>query len=140
MDIAILVSFLSPFLPQLLKFGRESVAAIPKGVSEAMGKQFGEAAWQKAQALWEKLHPEVEPAAIAKVAADPANPKRQAVLEVELEDLFAKNPDLEAAIASILEEPAPDGTSGTQIVQNVTGDKNITLGQMSGGNITIHND
>ncbi len=42
-----LTTFLAPFLPYLLKAGEKA--------AEEAGKKFGEAAWEQAKALWEKL-------------------------------------------------------------------------------------
>jgi hypothetical protein len=39
-------------------------------------------------------------------------------------------------IAQILEEDATDGTSGIQVVQNVTGNQNQVIGNIT-GNVTI---
>lgn len=139
MDITLLVSFLSPFLPHLLKLGQESATTITKSASEALGTKFTDATWQKAQSLWKKLRPKVDAGVIEKVTTDPENPKRQAVLEIELEDLFNKDTELKSAIAAILNESSPDGTTGAQIIQTVTGDENITIGQVYDGNITITN-
>ena len=51
MDISSLatsvVVFLTPFFPYLLSAGEEAIKQV--------GKKFGEAAWEKAKALWEKI-------------------------------------------------------------------------------------
>lgn len=53
MEIATLTAFLTPFLPSLLKFGGK---AVEKATESASGK-LGEAAFEKAQAVWAKLSP-----------------------------------------------------------------------------------
>ena len=136
MDIALLATFLSPFLPHLVKLGGKAAEA----VTEAISEKFGEAAWTKAQKIWQQLSPKVEAkedmkAATDQAAAKPDSQGRQAVFREELEALLNENPQLAEAIAKIMEEDAPDGTPGTQIIQTVTGDKNQTIGQVLGGTV-----
>jgi hypothetical protein len=52
-----------------------------------------------------------------------------------LKELLEQDEELMKAIAQILAEDAPDGTSGTQIVQNVTGNQNQLIGQVTGGKV-----
>ncbi len=138
MEIATLTAFISPFLPFLLKLGGK---AIDKSAESAAGK-FGEAAFGKAQAVWGKLGPQVEAKEAAKEAAiDVANKpsdRTQLVLEVQLEKLLEQDEELRKAIAQILQEDASDGTSGTQIVQNVVGNQNQVIGQMTGGTVQMN--
>ncbi len=112
MDIAALTAFLAPFLPSLMKLGN-------KAAETAAGK-FGEDAWNKAKAVWEKLYPKVEAKEEAKVAvqqvvAKPESEARQAVLREELETLLKENPDLAAALAQIMESDSPASSSVTNI-------------------------
>jgi hypothetical protein len=134
MEIATLTAFLSPFLPTLLKLGGK---ALEKATESASGK-FGEAAFKKAEAVWAKLSPKVEAKEAAKeatidVANSPEDEDSQAALRVQLKKLLEQDEDLMKAIEQILQEDAPDGTPGTQIVQNVTGNQNQVIGQMTGG-------
>lgn len=136
MDIALLTTFLSPFLPSLMRLGGDAAAKVTDVVSE----KFGAAAWAKAQKVWERLQPKVEAkdelkVAAAQVATKPDSTARQAVLQEELEALLNENSDLATAIANILQEEAADGTPGTQIVQNVTGNRNQVIGQVFGGKV-----
>lgn len=136
MEIATLTAFISPFLPFLLKLGGK---AAEKATESAAGK-FGEASWAKAQAVWEKLSPKVESKESAKEAAlDVANAPEdedlQVALKVQLKKLLAQDEALVNAIAQILQEDASDRTPGTQIVQNVTGDRNQVIGQVTGGQV-----
>lgn len=136
MDITLLATFLSPFLPQLVKLGGQAAEKVTEVVSE----KFGEAAWIKAQKIWKHLSPKVEEkkdlkVSIEQLAAKPDSAARQAVFQEELETLINENSDLAKAIAQIMQEDAPDGTPGTQIIQNVTGDKNQSIGQVSGGKV-----
>jgi hypothetical protein len=136
MEIATLTAFLSPFLPTLLKLGGKAV----EKVTESASGKFGEAAFKKAEAVWAKLSPKVEAKDAAKEAAiglaeNPENGDRQAALRLQLKMLLQEDKELFKAIAQILEEDAPDGTSGTKIVQNVTGNQNQVIGQVTGGNV-----
>jgi hypothetical protein len=132
MEIATLTAFLSPFLPTLLKLGGK---ALEKATESASGK-FGEAAFAKAQAIWGKLSPNVEvKKAAIKIADNPEDEDLKAVLRVQLKDLFNQDEELMKAIEQILKEDAPDGTPGSQIVQNVTGNQNQVIGQVTGGNV-----
>jgi hypothetical protein len=136
MEIATLTAFISPFLPFLLKLGGK---AAEKATESAAGK-FGEASWAKAQAVWDKLSPKLEAKDSAKEAAvDVANAPEdedlQVALKVQLKKLLDQDEALENAISQILQEDGFDGTPGTQIVQNVTGDRNQVIGQVTGGQV-----
>ncbi|MGD1928949.1 MAG: hypothetical protein ACFB12_08555 [Leptolyngbyaceae cyanobacterium] len=136
MDIALVTAFLTPFLPHLLKLGGQATSTVTDVVSE----NFGEAAWAKAQRIWERLRPKVAEkedlkVAATQVATKPDSTARQAVLQEELAVLLSEDPDLATAIAQIMEEETADGTPGTQIVQNVVGEKNQTIGQVFGGKV-----
>jgi hypothetical protein len=136
MEIVTLTAFITPFLPFLLKLGGK---AAEKATETAAGK-FGEAAWSKAQAVWEKLSPKVEGKEAAKEAAmdvanQPEDEDLQVALRVQLKKLLEQDEALVKAIAQILQEDAPDGTSGTQIVQTVTGNQNQVIGQVTGGKV-----
>jgi hypothetical protein len=136
MDPVTLTAFLTPFLPFLLKLGN---IAAEKAAETAAGK-FGEDAWTKAKAVWEKLHPKIEAKAAAKEAATnlattPEDEELQTALRVQLKKLLESDAALAEAIAQIFQADAPDGTPGTQIVQNVTGNQNQVIGQVSGGKV-----
>jgi hypothetical protein len=108
MDIAVLTAFLSPFLPFLMNLGNKA--------AEAAAEKFGEDGWNKAKAIWAKLHPQVEAKEEAKLAvqqviAKPESEARQAVLQEELETLLQENPDLKAVIAQIMESNSPASSS-----------------------------
>ncbi len=112
MDIAVLTAFLAPFLPFLMKLGNK--------VAEGAAQKSGEDGWDKAKAVWEKLHPKVEAKeeaklAVQQVVAKPESEARIAVLREELETLLKENPDLAAAIAQIMESDSPASSSVTNI-------------------------
>jgi hypothetical protein len=139
MEIATLTAFISPFLPFLLKLGGK---AIDKA-SESVGSKFGEAAVEKAQAVWGELSPQVEAKeslkeAATDVANNPEDQDLQAVLRVQLKKLLEQDEELGKAITQILAEDVADGTSGTKIVQNVTGNQNQVIGQVTGGTVQMN--
>lgn len=136
-DTSTLAAFLSPFLPFLLKLGKQSVE---KTADVASGK-VSEAALQKAQAIWNKLQPkiaskEAATEAVEDVARNPDNKDMQASLRVQLQKLLEQDEALTRTIAEIMDENAPDGTPGGQInydvTQNVDGNGNFTIGIVSG--------
>jgi hypothetical protein len=133
MDIAVLTAFLAPFLPSLLKLGNKA--------AEAAAGKLGEDAWNKAKAIWEKLHPQVE----AKEAA-PEDEDSLASLRKQLKKILDNEPALAQEIAKLMQEDGATGSSGTMFQQTVTGNQNKTVGQMHGsgkfagnvdGNVTM---
>jgi hypothetical protein len=127
MDIVTLTALLSPFLMNLGGKAAESAAS-----------KLGADTWDAAKKIWDKLSPKVEAKGDAKIAAEqlaakPESDARKAVFQEELETLLKENPDLANAIAKILAEASPEVISAVQITQTTTGDKNVIIGQMSGG-------
>ncbi|GAP99543.1 hypothetical protein [Leptolyngbya sp. NIES-2104] len=140
MDFATLTAFLSPFLPQLLDLGTKTAAGAATKVGETAGTKLTENAFNKAKALWEKLFPKVAVKASAQeavqdVANNPDDPDFQSVLRVQLKKILEADAALAEVVFQILEEKAPDGTSGVQIVQTVVGNQNQMIGQMTGGKL-----
>ena len=133
MNVVVLTRFLVPFLPYLVKLGKGA----GEKATEVVAEKFGEAAWKKAQKVWEHLSPKVEEKedlkmATERIAANPDSTTWQAVLQEGLEHLLNSNQDLAEAIAKILEDN-PEATPGTQINQNVDNTKGQVIGQMTGG-------
>ena len=91
--------FLVPFLPYLLKAGKEA----GKAAAEKLGEKFSEDAWERAKTLWGKLHPKVKakPAgqqAILQVTATPQDEQALAALRSQIVDVLAADPSLASAI------------------------------------------
>ncbi|MEP0874213.1 hypothetical protein NDA01_31460 [Trichocoleus desertorum AS-A10] len=140
MDPATLTAFLAPFLPALIKLGGKVLEGAAAKSGETAGTKLTEKALDKAKAIWDKLHPKVEAKESAKeavedVAKAPDDADSQAALRVQLKKILEADPGLAEAIAKIMEEDAPDGTPGTQIVQHVTGNQNQVIGQVTGGTV-----
>ena len=134
MEIAALTTFLTPFLPYLLKLGKGAAET----ATETAANKFGEAAWQKAQTVWTRLSPKVEAKASAKeaaadVASNPTDEDAQAALRLQLKKLLANDEALAEQLAQILQKDTPK--LGTQITQTVTGNQNQVIGQVSGGQV-----
>ncbi len=90
--ISTVIGFLSPALPYLVKLGE-------KTVEETAPKLIGQAAWDKAKDLWEKIRPKVEAKAagqeaIQNVVAMPDDVDAQAALRVQLKKLLLEDPAL----------------------------------------------
>lgn len=140
MDFATLTAFLTPFLPKLLDLGTKTATGAATKVGETAGTKLTESAFNKAKAIWEKLFPKVAAKASAQEAAQdvanaPADPDFQSALRVQIKKILEADPALAEAVFQILEENAPDGTPGVQIVQTVIGDRNQVIGQMTGGKL-----
>ena len=136
MDPATLTAFIAPFLPFLLNLGKKAAETL----TERGSQQFGDAAWQKAQRAWKLLSPKVEAKEAAKevavdVATNPEDEDSLAALRLQMRKILEKDESLATEIAQLLDADAPDGTPGMQIVQNVTGNKNQVIGQVSGGKV-----
>ena len=136
MDITALTAFLTPFLPFLLKLGKDATET----ATESATSKFGEAAWQKAQVIWIAVSQKVDAKVTAKEAVTDAanNPKDedyQAALRVQLKKLLANDAALASQLTKILQSDSPNNTPTTQITQTVTGNENQTIGQISGGQV-----
>ncbi|MGF2037603.1 MAG: hypothetical protein RMZ43_020165 [Nostoc sp. CmiVER01] len=113
MDIALLIKFLAPYLPFLLNVGNKAV--------EEASKKVGEDGWNKAKAIWDKLHPKVEAKEAAKeaatdVAQKPEDEDLQTSLRVQLKKILEADTALAEEIAKIWEETT---TSSNNSASNV---------------------
>jgi hypothetical protein len=103
-NVAVLMQFLAPALPFLVKAG-------DKAMDGAITK-MGEDAWDTAKAIWERLMPKVEAdpvmkKAVEKAVADPDNTDRQTAFRLALQDFLADNPDVADDLKQLLEEELP---------------------------------
>ncbi|MBV6626988.1 MAG: hypothetical protein KI793_29305 [Rivularia sp. (in: Bacteria)] len=140
MDIALLVKFLAPCLPFLLNVGNKAV--------EGAAQKLGEDVWRKATAVWSKLRPKVEAKPMAKGAAEelansPNDTDALEILQKQLKKLLDEDKALAAEIAGFMEENSEviskvvntfnqNITGNDNVVQNVTGDGNKSIGKVSG--------
>lgn len=108
MDIALLVKVLAPCLPFLIKVGNKAV--------EGASQKVGEDVWNKAKAIWAKLHPKVEAKvaaqeAAADVAKNPEDEDLQVSLRVQLKKILEDDKALADEITKILQETATNSRS-----------------------------
>lgn len=92
MDVTMLVQFLTPCLPFLLKMGEET--------AKAVAKKVGEDGWQKtkgtATTLWERIHPKArEDAKLMEAAQDVAKAQETLSIMPEGTDLKRAAEELE---------------------------------------------
>ncbi len=132
MDIVTLTALLAPHLPTLMKLGGKA--------AESAASKVGADTWETVKKIWAKLSPRIEAKESAKEAAidvanNPDDEDLQAALRVQLKKLLDQDKELEDAIAKILADTPPEVIAGVQITQNVTGNKNLTIGQMTGGSV-----
>ncbi|NEP69028.1 hypothetical protein [Moorena sp. SIO3A5] len=105
MDSALLVKFLAPCLPFLLKAGNKVV--------EGALQTLGEDVWRKATAVWGKLQPKLEVKPLAKGAVEelansPDDPDALDVLQKQLKKLLEQEPELAKDLAELLKKK-PEG-------------------------------
>jgi hypothetical protein len=122
-DVALLLRFLAPALPFLLKVG-------DKAMDGAITK-MGEDAWDRSKRIWDKLLPKVEKYAVAKdavtkVAMEPDNLDRQIVLKMALQDLLKNHPELGQDLANLLRDEKSLPSIAVEI--NSTGNHNVNVG------------
>ncbi|HEY9803873.1 MAG TPA: hypothetical protein V6D25_26255 [Leptolyngbyaceae cyanobacterium] len=124
-DIASLVSFLSPFLPSLLNAGSK--------VAEGAYQKAGADGWDKAKAIWGKLQPKLEAKEAAKEAAidlagNPEDKALQTVLQVQLQKILSADTVLAEEIAHIMQTLAEK--SGDNIQMGANADRQSTVKQV----------
>ena len=113
---AAVVTTLAPFTPFLIEVGK----AGGKKLAEVMAEKGGEAAWKKAQALWDKLQArfhddaEVQGAATV-VAVKPEDEARQTMLAEVLGARLQENPALAQELFDLL--------GGQEAVQQVLAER-----------------
>lgn len=109
---ASLVTFIAPFMPALLEAGK----AAGQKWAESLATKGGEATWNKAQALWEKIHarfgedPKVRGAALL-VSADPEDNTAQTLLATTLGKHLQVDPQFAQELVHLM--------GGEQAIQEV---------------------
>lgn len=118
-DVALLTTFLAPFLGAFLKAGQSAI-----GVAAERG---GEQALEHARRLWDRLRgkvserPEVA-AAAEKVAARPGSSRRQRALSEQLELLLAEEPELAREVDALWAQAVDAG-----VVAVASGDRSAAV-------------
>jgi hypothetical protein len=124
MDISLLVKLLAPCLPFLITVGNKAV--------EGASQKVGEEVWDKAKAIWAKLHPKVaakEAAqeAAADVAQNPEDEDLQASLRVQLKKILEDDTALADEITKILQEKTTQSDSSSPNVNAQANDDSIQI-------------
>ncbi|QLE55891.1 hypothetical protein [Nostoc sp. TCL26-01] len=115
MDIVLLVKFLAPCLPFLVNVGNKAV--------EGASQKIGEDVWDKAKAIWTKLHSSVEGKEAAKeaavdVAKNPDDEDLQASLRVQLKKILETDTALATEITQIWQTASPIQPDGENVQLN----------------------
>ncbi|MCF2147472.1 hypothetical protein IQ276_013795 [Desmonostoc muscorum LEGE 12446] len=139
MDIITLTTFLTPFLPYLLKAGEKAAEEAGK----KLGEGFGANAWEKAKALWSKLQPKVDTKPMAKGAAEelanfPNDADAKETLQKQFKKFLDEDKNLYAEIARLMQE---NSEAISQVVntfnQTISGDDNAVQNIAGNGNKAI---
>ncbi|BDM83849.1 hypothetical protein AM10699_67100 (plasmid) [Acaryochloris marina MBIC10699] len=109
---------------------------------KSLGKKLGEGTWNKAKQIWEKVFPKVNEKPLAKGAAealaeDTQDEEALDTLTKQLKKLLEADPDLAQQLHKLVAEDEEMISKAVNITQNVRGDKNIVIGQSSGGSFNI---
>ena len=125
-----LTAIILPCLPFLVE--HSGAAAV-----ELVVEKIGESAWEKAQAIWEKLSPKIEQDAATQIVADelirnPDSEVWRAAFTEKLQALLESDNALKQAIIEILKD-VEEPTIGTNIEINVESNQGQVIGQMTGG-------
>ena len=139
MELAALISsFLTPFLPHLLKLGEP----VTEDAGKKIGAKLGEETWNKAKQVWTKLSPKVvekplAQGAVAALAIDADDEDAKDALTKQIKKLLTTNPELADNLQQMLNNSAGTVQKVVSVTQTVTGNKNIVIGEASGAiNIT----
>lgn len=135
---AILASFLSPFLPYLIQLGQP----VAEEAGKALGEKLGEGTWNKAKQLWQQMFPKVKERPLAKGAAEALAEDAQDedaldTLTKQLTRLLKEDPELAQELQKLVVEDEEVISKAVSINQNVKGNKNIVIGQSSGGSFNV---
>jgi hypothetical protein len=130
MEIAALTAFLAPFVAPLLAKTQEAAA-------DAV-QQFGEAAWDQAQQLWQRIGDRVfeRPAAkeaVEDVAKAPDDPRATSALELQLEKILSADPGLRDELAKIWQAGQAAGITIAAIGERSFAAQNVTNSTVTTG-------
>ena len=100
---ALLISFVTPFLPHLLKLGQP----VAEAAGKELGEKVGEGSWVKATQVWGVLWPRVKEkplvqGAVTAIAKDTQDEDAKAILTQQLEKVFTVDSTLAQTLESIL--------------------------------------
>ena len=122
-------TFLTPYLPSLLKLGEKA--------GEEIVKKTVDAGWNQAKALWDTLSPKIEakPGALEAAqdaAAAPEDADAQAALRQQIKKLLAEDAALTREVSGLVEQGERAG-----VMVTVTGERAVGIaGNVIGSPIT----
>ncbi len=120
-----LVTFLTPFLPYLLKAGERA--------AEEAGKKLGSDAWEKAKTLWGRLRGKERVVHAAQdLAESPDDPDVQAALRLQLKKALEADQALVAEVARLWKEAE---AAGVTVI--ASGDRSVAIGGSVSGSAII---
>jgi hypothetical protein len=127
---AVLVTFLAPFLPYLVK-------KVEAGADKAI-EALGADAWERAQGLWQRLRPKVEEKeaageAAAALAENPDDAVAQGALQFQLRSLVESDPGLAADLARMLRDAREAGVMADNGAVIIQGDVRADRGAVAAG-------
>jgi hypothetical protein len=127
-----LTAFLAPLLPYLLRAGEKA--------AEEAGSRLGEAAWERAKALWARLRPKVEAKPAAQeaaqgVAANPQDPDALGALRYQLRKLLEEDATLREDLARLWQEARSAGVAVTAL-----DDRSVAVGGGVSGSVIVTGD
>ena len=130
---ALLTSFLTPFLPHLLKLGKP----VAEEAGKALGGKLGEGTWKTAKQVGGKLASNVTEKPLVKgavqaLADNGQDDEAQEIWLSQLKKILAANPELAKDLQGILDQEADAVTQAISVSQTVVGNKNIVIGSSSG--------
>lgn len=134
-DVAVLGTFLAPFLPHLLKLGKSAGEMVAAGAERAIGSKFGDAAWEKAREIWAKLRPGLEAkrraiAAAEDLAENPEDEEAKTDFIEVLQRILEADPPLKTEVARVMDEGKEEIARVVNEIQNVkanvSGQDNLT--------------
>lgn len=132
MTIAALATFITPFIPFLVKGG--------EAAAEEAGKKFGNSAWEKATEIWSILFPKIasKPSAnevVNDIAETPEDEDLQPSLRYQLKKLLAEDEALVNKLEQLMQEDSMEETNGDNITQKIFGDKNKAVGKIEANKV-----
>jgi hypothetical protein len=103
---AVLVTFLAPLLPYLMKKGED--------VADRAIDAVGAAAWDRAKVIWSRLRPKIDTdestrQAAEAVASDPQDDAAKGALQFQLRNLLNADSQLANELGRLLQEARNDG-------------------------------
>ena len=122
MNIANLTTFISPFIPFLVKASEEA--------AKKAGERFGNSAWEKATAIWSILFPKIDNEIVNDIVKAPHDDDLQAAFRYQLKKLLEDDEALAKKLEQLMQEDSKGESDGDNITQQIFGKKNKAIGKI----------